>query len=270
MDADATAELRRLRARAYGPGADIHDDPAAMRRLEELEERNRPGEDDAVRPARPSDPVQARPAAAIGTEDPADPEDPAGPEDRADPEDPTDPGDASDEPAEAPRRFRFWVPSLWAASLLVVAVLAGVWTLTTTVAVLTPIERTGEGRQIAVLHVDPGFQPPPIFGQGEVGQVGYEDFHGLTAISTTGSWMGGPGAPEGRCLFVMRTDAIDVDSQSFNGPIFNDCTAGTFPATIEIGVGRDLPAEIRDRFPEGSALQFVLDGDRVGVFTDAG
>lgn len=30
-------ELRVLRARAYGPAADIADDPAALRRLAELE-----------------------------------------------------------------------------------------------------------------------------------------------------------------------------------------------------------------------------------------
>ena len=32
-------ELRMLRARAYGPDADIHDDAAALDRLRELEER---------------------------------------------------------------------------------------------------------------------------------------------------------------------------------------------------------------------------------------
>ena len=34
---DASAELRALRERAYGPDADIRDDPRALRRLEELE-----------------------------------------------------------------------------------------------------------------------------------------------------------------------------------------------------------------------------------------
>src|SRR3954451_4697205 len=48
MDAVERDELRALRARAYGPAADIHDDPAALRRLQELEPR-------ASAPAPPSD-----------------------------------------------------------------------------------------------------------------------------------------------------------------------------------------------------------------------
>ena len=32
----------------------------------------------------------------------------------------------------------------------------------------------------------------------------------------------------------------------------------------------DAPDELIDRYPEGAALQFVLDGDRVAVFLDSG
>lgn len=38
MDDDLRRELSTLRARAYGPDPDIHDDPAALTRLRELEE----------------------------------------------------------------------------------------------------------------------------------------------------------------------------------------------------------------------------------------
>lgn len=41
MDASSRAELENLRRRAYGPDADIDDDPAALARLEELEDRVR-------------------------------------------------------------------------------------------------------------------------------------------------------------------------------------------------------------------------------------
>ena len=273
MDADATAELRSLRARAYGPDADIDDDPEALRRLGELEELRRRAE------AAHTAPEVGRTTG--GVEDVAAEtrqEVPAGPE-STEPEDETGAaadgaptvGDDGPSPATLPiiRRPRVWIPAVWVASLVVVAVLVGAWTLITTLTVFTPISRDGAGRQVAVLHVDPDFESPPIFGQGEVGQIGFHDFHGLTAIATNGSWMGGPADGDARCLFLLRTDAIDADADSFNGPIFNDCTAGSFPATIEVGVSGQLPAEIRERFPAGSALQFVLDGDRVGVFTDA-
>lgn len=47
-EGSTTDELRALRARAYGPHADIAEDPAALRRLHELEERARPGTSDAM------------------------------------------------------------------------------------------------------------------------------------------------------------------------------------------------------------------------------
>lgn len=58
MDAATRAELDALRLRAYGPAADIADDPAALRRLSELEERALPA-------------MPALPAAGSGSADPA-------------------------------------------------------------------------------------------------------------------------------------------------------------------------------------------------------
>lgn len=270
VDADDAAELRSLRARAYGPGPGIHDDPAALRRLAELEERNRPtpavgSREDAERPGSGAGEADARGSGAGDADVPGEGSDGADGDRAESGEDLADVG----APPRAGRRLRVWVPAVWVASLLVVAALVGAWTLTTTLTVFTPIQREGVGRQVAVLSVDPDFRSPPIFGQDEVAQIGFHDFYGLTAIATNATWMGGPADPEGRCLFVMRTDAIDDDAQSFSGPIFNDCTAGSFPAVIEVGVNGQLPAAIRERFPDGSGLQFVLDGDRVGVFTDA-
>ena len=42
MDAASRAELDALRRRAFGPNPDIHDDPAALARLIELEEPAQP------------------------------------------------------------------------------------------------------------------------------------------------------------------------------------------------------------------------------------
>lgn len=68
MDAATRAELDALRVRAYGPAADIADDPAALRRLAELEERARPAAPTVTRPytAEPGTaaPTDAAPTAA--------------------------------------------------------------------------------------------------------------------------------------------------------------------------------------------------------------
>ena len=61
----ADAELQRLRARAYGPGADIRDDSLALQRLSELENLRRA---DASTPAPPADDA---PPARDGRGDPS-------------------------------------------------------------------------------------------------------------------------------------------------------------------------------------------------------
>ena len=82
MDDGVRDELARLRARAYGPAADIDSDPAALARLVELEERERLAHEtaDAALAAERSDigsaatlslhaadrPASAPPASAIG------------------------------------------------------------------------------------------------------------------------------------------------------------------------------------------------------------
>ena len=68
MDAAARAELEALRRRAFGPDADIHDDPAALARLIELEDLARPGRAERPspkpRPAASEPPREVAPAAA--------------------------------------------------------------------------------------------------------------------------------------------------------------------------------------------------------------
>ncbi|RIJ43346.1 hypothetical protein DZF93_06845, partial [Clavibacter michiganensis subsp. insidiosus] len=43
------------------------------------------------------------------------------------------------------------------------------------------------------------------------------------------------------------------------------CAAGSFPARGVLTVTGDMPAELRDEFPEGTALEFVLEGGSVRV-----
>ena len=58
----------------------------------------------------------------------------------------------------------------------------------------------------------------------------------------------------------------DGESVSYSGRSANGCGAGPFPASAQFIVGGQSPDELRARYPDGTALSFVLDGDVVGVF----
>ncbi|NNH04695.1 hypothetical protein HLA99_12655, partial [Microbacterium ulmi] len=133
MDAATRAELDALRARAYGPAADIQADPGAIARLELLERivhgaasasagRSPPG----TRAGDGNDPWAGEPATrpldggigdasgdGVGVardpgypRDPGDPRDPGYPRDPGDPRDPGYQRDAGDEGVEPARRRR--------------------------------------------------------------------------------------------------------------------------------------------------------------------
>ncbi|MCP2635557.1 hypothetical protein K0817_003135 [Microbacterium sp. HD4P20] len=102
------------------------------------------------------------------------------------------------------------------------------------------------------------------------------EFHGLTLFESAGGFGSyGSGVGAGPCLTVMATEQVpsaeefDPSSWSFNGPVYSGCAIGAFPASVEVGFDSNTPSELRDRFPSGRALQFVLDGDRLGVFLDS-
>jgi hypothetical protein len=137
----------------------------------------------------------------------------------------------------------------------------------TTSAALPLVTREGDAAQVDALAVDPDFRWPENFLGPSEGTAGYEDFFGLTAMTTTG----GQWQPEGTdsCILLMPTDELDTDGSSFSGRIYNGCGAGAFPAAVVLTVDESMPAALQARFPVGTALQFVFDGERVGVFSDA-
>lgn len=246
MDEDVRAELRMLRARAYGPAADIDDDPAARERLAELEDMlRRPAEE--VAPFAPVEPTPETRATA--------------PEDDA----PVEPAPVVEETAGVPRRT-LW---LWTGSLVLVAALVGGITYAATA--ISPILRAGDGvRQIATLDPDDSADPAAIaqiFGGGE-GTIVFEPFEGFLAVSTIVEWYGGDGSV---CLAVVAEEHIQDEAAggvSVNGPIAYGCGAGSFPATAQVAIDDALPDEVRERFADASALQFVLGDGQVGVFSD--
>lgn len=283
MDDQQQHELAELRARAYGPDPDIHDDPSALNRLRDLEELAR-----GATPVTPEPPVEP----SLPPKPPLPPPPPstmlaATPL----PDAPTDaPTDARQIPAprEAPQpggagptgrdRRRPWsrkrVALTWLASLGV-AVL-----ITATVTGFVSRRIQADPREIAVLGVDSFAEWPELFGayseDGErqqgipEGALIFEGFHGMTAYRMPNGMYSY--SADQSCLVLVEASQIDEDSNGYSGTYFNGCSAGIFPATVEIVVTSEpsdyLPEEMLDAFPEGTALQFVLDGDEVVVLSD--
>lgn len=283
---DPGAELRALRERAYGPDADIHDDPVAMQRLRELEDGERARPAPAVAPdvdprrgrfdeeagasrrvERPAIPERVGHAASSGTGD-GSPDaadatsDPEAVASSAAPDSPyassaagADAGDVSGDegvavpvPTATPPWWRRRMPLLWAGSLVVAALLGGAAALS--------MQAIWAG-QVAVLSEDADSTwPEGFFNPAPDGAAMFEDFFGLTPVRVPQQM--GPGTALSTCLYVLLAPS--------NGMMGAGCSAGTFPATAAIQVTEQSPAELRERFEPGTALQFVLDGSQVRVY----
>lgn len=252
-------ELRALRRRAFGPGADIHLDPAAQRRLRELEAQRAP-----VAPRlRPAVPDAPRSVAAV-----------ASPEPESEPEPyPEAAPEATAEPSvlhrirDALAGFRPRRSSVLIA-LGAAVVLATLGTLLIVVQRAQTAPLAPSARQVARLAEDGGYRIPRVFDQISSGGGGgrsqaYREFHGLRLIAVRDS-------DRGPCLIAYRQkDVADPDSYEFQGRSWGGCSAGAFPATAQMVLAEDgVPLELAAAFPHGTALQFVYDrrDDEVVVF----
>lgn len=238
-------ELRMLRERAYGPDPDITGDPVASARLAELESR--------VLPPAPDSPEAASDTPAP-TPEAEEPEPSAARED-------TEPTDAPPLPRD--RKVRR-TNALWVASVAIALVVGAA--LTSALTSMSAVSRGDGGVQIATLRANSGFQLPPFLSTQFDEVVVFDEFEGLTVIASDQGWIGNGGD----CMFVVYTDDIDTTAETFDGRTFPGCGAGGFPATVQLLVDDTMPDPLRARLAEGTAVQFVLDDDRVGVFTQPG
>ncbi|MFD4958109.1 hypothetical protein [Microbacterium sp. NPDC058389] len=255
-------ELRALRARAYGPDADIHADPAALARLQELEAQRRTatapvldepsplalfeetGTDAVPVTTRPVDdraPDELTPAARARAADTSDA--PSAPEDDIpSPE----PEPAQPEPARPwwRRRRAVWVGSLVIALLLGVGLTLSVQAITSGKVTTLAVDRDGEW-------------PTQMFGERPPGALRFEDFHGLSVF---GLGQGFGGGVDQVCISVQSASDGSGSLGAWG------CGNVEFPAAASLTVIETAPRELRDAFPVGTSLQFVLDGDQVHVY----
>lgn len=254
MDDDVRHELRRLRARAYGPDADIADDPVASERLSVLEELER-RERSSPPPPTPVPDVPAGPTAS-------DVDDVAG-----------DPGDSEAPEDEVPRERRPLVRSrrqLWAWAISLAAVTALASAATALTVTFVPVSSSVGAPQVGTLEEDPDTEIPSVFGQRTGGERAFKDFYGVTAFVGFAQ----VDATENRspCVYLLDTTEVsERGARGFNGGfVYGGCGAGVFPATVEFVVAEGMPDAFVERFPIGTSVQFVFDGENVGVFADRG
>ena len=243
-------ELAALRERAYGPGADIHDDPDALARLHELEAEAKPVVADTDTDAAANAHVEPGASATASAPEAA--------------------TDASGEPMTAPARAARPIPRawliVWAASIALVGVITGA--IVFSLASIRPVSPVTGAVQVATL--DEPVAPESVDWLSLWTRSGQKasafEFFGLVAVHF----------PEGvyadqSCLMVgdITNFTRDGDSISYEGRTYTGCGAGPFPATVQFVVDDQSPAELRAHYPDGTALSFVLDSDVVGVFMAA-
>lgn len=258
-------ELDELRKRAYGPDADIDQDPAALSRLRLLEDAGqRLRAPDAAAPE--DDAASTAPApTSVASDAPGEPE--AQLEERG-----------PHPLLAAARASGRWLASrrrstlvMGAAALLIVAGLAV--TLVVVQRVQTDPLQTG-AVQVARLPRDSSYEVPVIFGyastDGSTGAHAFKEFHGLRfVVGESRTFFGGG---ESRCLTVFgEAEVLDPNSQSFSGVVYSGCSAGDFPPIVQFTLDQEqLPREFRDALAGADGVQLVYDtkNDEVVVFTD--
>ncbi|KJL42255.1 hypothetical protein RS82_02271 [Microbacterium trichothecenolyticum] len=165
----AAGELQALRLRAYGPDADIDDDPQALSRLRELEARAA-GATEADIPL-----VTVVAPATTGQDEPTD--------------------------AVSVVTVPWWErhrPLLWGGSLLL-AVLLG--------AVVASVQLPSGREQVAVLGEDAdGLWPEQMWGARPPDGVTFDEYLGLTAIASARDFGNGTNST---CLWVYDSDSVN-------------------------------------------------------------
>ncbi|GAA4194311.1 hypothetical protein GCM10022288_29600 [Gryllotalpicola kribbensis] len=240
------SELRRLQARAYGPNADIQNDPAALRRLRELEGRGRGAA-----------PVAGEASPVIDAATPRE-------ESSVPPSEPTESGQSAASAGEAPApraprptRARSRRATVAVAASLALAVAALVFAGVSGSARARSDALPEQARQIARLTPSPRYQVPlavkGLLATGGAHAEGFRAFNGLRVVVDRAVTSADDPS------MVVFADGADPDSDILEGPAWQGQGAGDFPATVQFRLTSDLPLSLTSAYDGGTALQFVFD-----------
>lgn len=279
-------ELRALRERAYGPSADIHDDPIAIARLRALEAaadrdaapRREPEHDPAIEPdSGPAIEPESGPAtvqdsgtdhdhdgmtraetrvAARATADAGGEASGAPPSDETAPlgDDPAQQRQLSEGRGRLPRKIG-WLWATSAAFALVAGVVAGV------------TAATWAGERTAVLaEADISDWPALSFGEAEEGSRIFEDYLGLTPVIVPNA-LGSDNQERVPCMFVVILSDYDGGDPPGTAAttVTAGCAAGAFPPVASFTVTDASPAALREALPVGTSVRFAVEGDEAHV-----
>ena len=264
-DAMGQTELAALRARAYGPDADIHSDAAAMARLRQLEEAERGAAGERVSTAH----AEAVDAVVVDAATPA-----GAPWRVASPELAESDGFGgsyeSDDFATPQTRDTWWMqqPRVRIASLLFAAAAMLVATVIVTVSVTAAV-MNHDSSVVARLDPDPTGEWPagtPSENVGE-GAVLYEPFEGgvVVVAKVPGQRiLAGPlnsaapsiTEPELTCMYFT------VEEGTF---LAGGCAYPGFEPTADLLIGAAGQPSFDTRFPTGTPLRFTLEDGVVVV-----
>lgn len=234
---DEMSELARLRQRAYGAAADIDADPAALARLDQLEELFHGGApiliEEEPSPARKAEIIAPAPS-ALETEEVV--------------------------TAKPPRRTVAALRSIpvlgWA---LLAASLAVVLTIVWAVGQVTALRADVELAPLPVTETPPEFARQGLLGyypmDAELFQQ-YDDFRTLHVWSAAD-------ASGHRCLLIS-TPGLQRLGTAYT------CTPPGLDPSYDFSIWPGLPEDVVGDLPRGSVIRFVLHDERVHVWLREG
>jgi hypothetical protein len=231
-------ELAVLRMRAYGPDADIHKDPAAWHRLQELEAPSlAASKPDSTALAASHDGCEVM----MGSSEPDDPAVTAGGSEA------TSSGTDLESP---PRRRGFRGRAVWVSSVVIAGLMG---------AGIGGNAASYDPTVVAVLSEADHLGIPDDFAQGlqRIEQATrFDDFMGVQVVTSTEPFNASAPQLQG-CISIRLGDVYRAG-----------CTAGDFDPMTEIAAGAGSGAswaKIRDVYGDNAVLRFTQSGDHVVV-----
>lgn len=235
-------ELELLRERAYGPNADIRDDPSALQRLRHLEGHGATVEEllDGVEKIPLPDPAASGSPIDTDTERPT-----------------------SSAYADEPRTTTPRPTPIAAALALAGAAILAVITSATTAAIVRAESPYADVQFVTSLPAQDNTTWPSSLGEPKAGDKRYADFLGYTVFFRETTSETGAGTD---CLSVLTPDNAQRDPA--RGAVVTTCGAAAFPPATTLVVSETSPPSVLNYYRIGTVLQFVQNGSRVDVYAD--